>query len=68
LSPPSAAEVLSRRVTEWARGVVQRDEAIALVHAERPVALHAKVRGVGGSGAGILNLPNLVDAYVPGAR
>lgn len=68
LSPPSAAEVLSRRVTEWARGVVQRDEAIALVHAERPVALHAKVRGVSGSGAGILNLPNLVDAYVPGAR
>lgn len=72
LSAPSGAEVLSRRVTEWARGVVQRDEALALVHAERPVALNAKVRGAGAAGLGgaasLPNLPNLVDAYVPGTR
>lgn len=59
LEGPSAHEVLGRRVGEWARRVVERDAALAVVHVERPATLRGKIRGVEPSGP----LPELVDAW-----
>ncbi len=60
---PSGADVLGRRVGDWARGVVQRTDALAIVHVERPAILHSKIRGVMPSGP----LPDLVQGW-SGAR
>lgn len=62
INGPSGAEVLARRVSDFARGVVTRADALAIVHAERPAILQAKVRGVGPAGP----LPALVDGWVGG--
>ena len=59
LSSPSGADVLARRVGDWARGVVQRTDALAIVHAERPAILHSKIHGVVPSGP----LPDLVQGW-----
>jgi len=62
IAGPSGSDVLGRRVSEWARGLVTRVDGLAIVHAERPAILHAKVRGVGPAGP----LPALDDAWVGG--
>lgn len=59
LSGPSAADVLGRRIGDWAKGIVQRTDALAVVHVERPALLHAKIRGVVPAGP----LPDLVQAW-----
>ncbi len=59
LSGPSGPDVLGRRVGDWSKGVVQRTEALAAVHVERPALLHAKIRGVVPAGP----LPDLVQAW-----
>jgi len=63
INGPPAADVIGRRVSDWARGVVHRTDALAIVHAERPAILHAKIRGVVPSGP----LPDLVQGW-SGAR
>jgi hypothetical protein len=59
LEGPSPADVLARRVTEWGRGVVERQAVIAVAHLELPILARSPLEGLGRAGP----LPELGGAY-----